>query len=102
MLGAPFWFDVLNKFMIVRSTIKPKEKSPDEASVDRQSDSTATPPQKPGPAGPAGSYSDDSSQIDDRDQIATALATAAHAVQDGAFVPHTWSNNNPNPQAGDI
>lgn len=31
MLGAPFWFDVLNKFMIVRSTIKPKEKSPDEA-----------------------------------------------------------------------
>jgi hypothetical protein len=79
MLGAPFWFDVLNKFMIVRSTIK-----------------------KPGPAGPAGSYSDDSSQIDDRDQIATALATAAHAVQDDAFVPHTWSNNNPNPQAGDI
>ncbi len=26
-LGAPFWFDVLNKFMVVRSTVKPKEKS---------------------------------------------------------------------------
>jgi hypothetical protein len=31
-LGAPFWFDMLNKFMVVRSTIKPKEKSPDEPS----------------------------------------------------------------------
>jgi hypothetical protein len=28
--GAPFWFDVLNKFMVVRSTIKPREKSPEE------------------------------------------------------------------------
>jgi hypothetical protein len=26
MLGAPFWFDVLNKFMVVRSTIKPSER----------------------------------------------------------------------------
>jgi hypothetical protein len=33
-LGAPFWFDVLNKFMSVRSTIKPREKSPEEASKD--------------------------------------------------------------------
>lgn len=33
-LGAPFWFDVLNKFMIIRSTVKPKEKSPDEPAVD--------------------------------------------------------------------
>jgi hypothetical protein len=35
-LGAPFWFDMLNKFMIVRSTVKPHEKSPEEASDDRQ------------------------------------------------------------------
>lgn len=38
MLGAPFWFDVLNRFMVVRSTIKPNEKSQVEASKD------ATPP----------------------------------------------------------
>ena len=25
-LGAPFWFDLLNRFMVVRSTIKPREK----------------------------------------------------------------------------
>lgn len=35
-LGAPFWFDVLNKFMVVRSTVKPKEKSQPEASKDAQ------------------------------------------------------------------
>jgi hypothetical protein len=34
MLGAPFWFDVLNRFMVVRSTIKPNEKSKDEPSKD--------------------------------------------------------------------
>jgi hypothetical protein len=35
-LGAPFWFDVLNKVMVIRSTVKPREKSPDEYSEDRQ------------------------------------------------------------------
>lgn len=29
-LGAPFWFDLLNKFMVVRSTVKPEEKSQQE------------------------------------------------------------------------
>ena len=33
-LGAPFWFDVLGKVMVIRSTVKPTEKSPDEASKD--------------------------------------------------------------------
>src|ERR1044071_3678541 len=37
-LGAPFWFDLLNKVMVVRSTVKPHEKSPEEASEDRQTD----------------------------------------------------------------
>jgi hypothetical protein len=31
-LGAPFWFDALNKIMVVRSTVKPQEKSLDEKS----------------------------------------------------------------------
>jgi hypothetical protein len=34
--GAPFWFDMLNKMMVVRSTVKPHEKSPEESSEDRQ------------------------------------------------------------------
>lgn len=36
MLGAPFWFDLLNKVMVVRSTVKPHEKSPEESFDDRQ------------------------------------------------------------------
>jgi len=33
-LGAPFWFDLLNKFIVVRSTVKPDEKSGTEAPKD--------------------------------------------------------------------
>jgi hypothetical protein len=33
-LGAPFWFDLLNKFMVVRSTVKPQEKSQSDTSKD--------------------------------------------------------------------
>jgi hypothetical protein len=33
--GAPFWFDVLNKFIVVRSTVKPHEKSPEQPSKDK-------------------------------------------------------------------
>ena len=33
-LGAPFWFDILNKFMVVRNTVKPREKSQVEESKD--------------------------------------------------------------------
>jgi hypothetical protein len=37
-LGAPFWFDVLNKIIVVRSTVKPAEKSGAEASKDATPD----------------------------------------------------------------
>ena len=43
MLGAPFWFDVLNKFVVIRSTVKPHEKSPEESSEDRQLPKDKTP-----------------------------------------------------------
>lgn len=33
--GAPFWFDLLNKFMVIRSTVKPAEKSGEQPSKDR-------------------------------------------------------------------
>lgn len=42
MLGAPFWFDILNRLMVIRSTVKPKEKSPDEPSQDGGRDKTPT------------------------------------------------------------
>jgi hypothetical protein len=51
-LGAPFWFDVLNKVMVIRSTVKPHEKSPEESSEDRQKPApqAATPPVAPAAA----------------------------------------------------
>ncbi|HEX8476362.1 MAG TPA: hypothetical protein VF666_20345 [Pyrinomonadaceae bacterium] len=33
--GAPFWFDLLNKFMVIRSTVKPSEKSQNQPSKDK-------------------------------------------------------------------
>jgi len=42
-LGAPFWFDLLNKVMVVRSTVKPHQKSPEEASEDRQTRAEPSP-----------------------------------------------------------
>ena len=36
-LGAPFWFDMLNKVMVIRSTVKPHQKSGEESSDDGQS-----------------------------------------------------------------
>jgi hypothetical protein len=42
-LGAPFWFDLMNKVMVIRSTVKPHEKSPEEASEDRQRPAPAAP-----------------------------------------------------------
>ena len=35
-LGAPFWFDMLNKIMVVRSTVKPDEKSGKEGTKDKK------------------------------------------------------------------
>lgn len=35
-LGAPFWFDLLNRLSVIRATVKPREKSGDEASEERQ------------------------------------------------------------------
>jgi hypothetical protein len=38
--GAPFWFDLLNKIIVIRSTIKPHEKSQDQPSKDRPAPET--------------------------------------------------------------
>ena len=42
-MGAPFWFDLLNKVMVIRSTVKPHEKSLEEGSEDRQPDVNSAP-----------------------------------------------------------
>jgi len=39
-LGAPFWFDLLNKFIVIRSTVKPQEKSQTQPSKDKPAPET--------------------------------------------------------------
>jgi hypothetical protein len=71
-LGAPFWFDLLNKFMVIRATVKPKEKSGEEGSEDRKAAST------PGPT-----------RIE---VVTTAPAGAAGAAGAGLTPgPHQWA-----------
>ncbi|GAC1661725.1 MAG: hypothetical protein NVS9B7_29760 [Flavisolibacter sp.] len=41
-MGAPFWFDILNRIMVIRSTVKPHEKSPEEGSQDNQTGKVKT------------------------------------------------------------
>jgi hypothetical protein len=50
-LGAPFWFDSLNKLMVIRSTVKPREKSKEEGSKDPSGQKTGTPPGTTGATG---------------------------------------------------
>ena len=94
MLGAPFWFDVLNKFMVVRSTVKPKEKSPDEASADLQANSSV---QASSPKDQT--KSEPPTALDEAVLPSDGGSVAALAISAGAFVPHEWANN-ANPQAG--
>jgi hypothetical protein len=76
---------VLNKVMVIRSTVKPREKSPEEGSEDRQPKNPppAAPPPAPPPASgpavapppprPAGPSPDDA--IDGCDVLASAATT---------------------------
>ncbi len=45
-LGAPFWFDVLSKFMTVRSTVKPREPEKKDTT---SADASSPPPAPPSP-----------------------------------------------------
>ena len=60
-MGAPFWFDMLNKVMVIRSTIKPNEKSSEGAPRDSKASpapviniNAAAPPAGGGGAAAAG------------------------------------------------
>ena len=83
-LGAPFWFDVLNKVMVIRSTVKPREKSPDEASEDRQA-----------PPAPVVNASAPAASAAPSPAVANAAAAAAAAQDelDCCGVPQTESTD---------
>lgn len=88
MLGAPFWFDVLNKFMVIRSTVKPREKSPEEGSEDR-----ATPSSKDGVSTRV------SSPATPPDRTASAPVASSPTPEMSpppAFTPNEWRNGSLN------
>jgi len=83
-LGAPFWFDLLNKMMVVRSTVKPHEKSPEESSDDRQADSKSVTVVNSPPAVIAGSPVAG---------MSTAHGPGGTTMQAGKdYTPHEWSS----------
>jgi hypothetical protein len=99
-MGAPFWFDLLNKMMVIRSTVKPHEKSPEEGSEDRQpkpakTSRTKTPPppaaktrEAPMTSGPA-----DAPELAEGAEVEThaELQPAGHgaALEDACDIPIT-------------
>ena len=89
-LGAPFWFDVLNKFMVIRSTVKPHEKSPEESSEDRQKPGGTTVVVSPGAASASPAPSSIAGANASADQDADgcdALKTSALNLTDDSQLP---------------
>jgi hypothetical protein len=92
--GAPFWFDILNKIMVIRSTVKPKEKSQEEASEDRQRKppdsvapvNVAVAPAPPAPAPPAAALTP------------ATVALLDYTRDDELFEPEEWAPNYVNPE----
>jgi hypothetical protein len=88
-LGAPFWFDLLNRFMIVRSTVKPHEKSPEEGSVDRGAASSSD-----AGTGASGAMARGATPL----VVVNAAANGANAAKAAAppeQLPHEWAVGNP-------
>jgi len=87
-LGAPFWFDILNTMMVVRSTVKPAEKSPTEGSKDAKVSNDpkpgagATAPPAPQPAGGAAPAVSLSSSSAGADEIASLSPTERPREED--------------------
>jgi hypothetical protein len=121
-LGAPFWFDVLNKFMVIRSTVKPHEKSPEEDSEDRQRKGGQQSSQRIGGALPGGGEGPNTGGGDDPGDgaslggggaggnaapVPVAAGAGAPGAAEGAapggvageadavFQPHQWNNGEP-------
>lgn len=94
MLGAPFWFDMLNKLTDIRSTMKGNAKG----SATAQLDAAAASAPAPAPAGAAGDQA--LTALADATTMANASAAAALAAAQGLFEPHLWSSNPNGPQAG--
>ena len=97
-LGAPFWFDLLNKFMVIRATVKPHEKSPEEGSEDRPAESKdrkSTPPERPEP--PSGTAT---SVLPQKPPEQPEVPSIPVATAPPGFTPQKWVSGDP--EEGDL
>jgi hypothetical protein len=91
--GAPFWFDLLNKIMVIRSTVKPNEKSPPEASEDRQKPKEKVKVE----ITPAAETNRDGTATRPSTPVSTAAATNASTVviPEPPHAPREWATGEP-------
>ncbi|MDM0104138.1 hypothetical protein QTH97_04290 [Variovorax sp. J22R24] len=89
MLGAPFWFDVLNRIMVIRSTVKPHEKSPEEGSQDNGGGPAPVPPGPSAPPSPAAPPAP-TDGTENRELPLPSPEPATGAVDESVFEPRAW------------
>ena len=82
-LGAPFWFDMLNKVVSLRSTIKPREPAPAPA-PDTSTDGSA-------PARPF-TVAVRTRDVGDGDVVTAGVTVTSSSADE--FIPHEWSDPN--------
>jgi hypothetical protein len=87
-LGAPFWFDSLNKFMVIRSTVKPHEKSPEEDSKDPQEKAA-------GPTTVASDKRNKSTAAGPSPEMTTHTAALSGVSSANGGDPHKWASGDP-------
>jgi hypothetical protein len=97
-LGAPFWFDMLNKFMVVRSTVKPHEKSGEEGSEDRKAGGAPPPHLGGSPPYPGAAPVTPLAGEGVRGGLEAADPSVVHlpaGVVAAGFEPHQWEQGDP-------
>jgi hypothetical protein len=87
-LGAPFWFDALNKIVTLRSTVKPGAIGSDERS-DRGTPSSTTPKDAPRSSGNGVPAPPSVPQPPQREPV------RAMSIAPPGFQPHTWASGHP-------
>jgi hypothetical protein len=84
--GAPFWFDLLNKFTVIRSTVKPHEKSREEGSKDPVGET---------PHAPIAGFAAIVDPEQEDKQPDAPPSVRALVPEEAGFVPEEWREPNP-------
>lgn len=95
MLGAPFWFDTLNKMMVIRSTIKPKDKTPHEQPA--REEAIAAPLAQPALEVQVSPAAEALPAAEPVLRLESSVPAPAAVAQAASFNPHQWRPGYTNP-----